>query len=199
MKVYDFEQYTPEWWQIRLGIPTASCFDRIITPKTKKPSKSAQTYAYELAGELLAGFSEESYANDYMDRGTALESEARNFYELVHDVEVRQVGFCMADNYGCSPDGLIGDDGGLEIKCPKMTTHVMYLHKDNLVQSHYPQVQGALLVTGRKWWDIMSYYPGLEPVIRRVTPDKEYLDILKPLIDRLVNDVETITKEIKRD
>lgn len=174
MKIIDCEQRSEEWFKVRLGVPTASEFDKIITVKGQ-PSKSRTRYLYKLAGEFVSGKLEEAYQNGAMLRGIELESEARELYQLITDKEVVQAGFCLADGgYGCSPDGLIGKTGGLEIKCPTISTHVEYLLDATLPEDYYQQVQGSLFVTGRKWWDFMSYYPGLKPLIVRVEPDAQF-------------------------
>ena len=90
---------------------------------------------------------------------------------------MQRVGFILTDDgrVGCSPDGLVGEDGGLELKCPSPAKHVSYLlDEQELVDEYTHQVQGCLYVTGRAWWDLMSYYPGMEPVIVRVEPNAEY-------------------------
>ena len=176
----DCIQGSPEWLSLRAGIPTASCFDSIVTSKGE-PSKSAKKYLYQLAGERLLGAPVIGYQNDNMIRGQELEAEARQAYELIMGVEVKQAGFCFSDDrrlYGCSPDGLIGDDGGLEIKCPTLSVAVEYLDKGRLPTAYVQQVQGTLFVTGRVYWDFMSYYPGLPPLIVRVERDEPLLSAL---------------------
>lgn len=176
MIAYDVAQRTEEWFKIRLGVPTASNFDKIVTAMGE-PSKQAQKYMYKLAGEKITGKSEDCFSSDDMQRGTELESEAIEFYEILNDTQVRKVGFVFDDStrYGCSPDGLVGESGGLEIKCPQMATHVGYLVEGKLPIEYYQQVQGSLLITGREWWDFLSYYPGLKPFMFRVYPDLIFL------------------------
>ena len=132
MKILDMEQGTQEWMMARLGMPTASQFDRLLTPKTRKPSASRIRYSAELLTEWLLGQPLEWGSSAWMERGTDMEGEARKYYEMQYDVEVRQVGFVIRDDdaVGGSPDGLIGDDGGLEIKVPSALTHVQYMLGD---------------------------------------------------------------------
>lgn len=185
MKVVTAEQRTPEWYASRMGIPTASSFDKIITTKGEL-STSRTKYLYKLVAEKLSGTVEESYTNPAMQHGIDTEDEARKVYELVTLTDVDQVGFCLSDceRYGASPDGLVGDDGLLEIKCPKAETHIEYLLNGKLPTAYFQQVQGQLLVTGRKWCDFMSYYPNLKPFIVRVERDEEFIKKLEQaLID----------------
>ena len=198
MITLEIEQQSPEWAAARLGIPTASEFDKIITTKGE-PSKQAQKYLYQLAGERVSGFKEETYTNASMARGVLLEAEAREFYELTQDVQIQQVGFCFQDEalkFGCSPDGLVGEDGLIEIKCPIISTHVGYLLDGGLPMDYFQQVQGQLFVTGRKWTDFVSYYPGLKPLKIRVLRDEPFLLKLKAALDSFCVELETVIKKI---
>lgn len=178
MIVLRCRQGSPEWVRARIGIPTTSKFDKIITAKKLNYSSQAEKYRNELLGEWLSGYpADADFANKWTDRGTDLEPEARAKYELMHDVEVEQVGFIMRDDrmVGCSPDGLVEDDGGLEIKAPATHTHIGYLlNPESLVEEYVTQVQGSLFLTRRKWWDIMSYHPTLKDVRVRVEPDPDF-------------------------
>lgn len=192
------EQRSIEWHQARKGIPTASSFDKIIT-STGKPSTQRTKYMYVLAGERLGGIVDESYQSFAMLQGIEKESEARSLYELIHE-PVQSVGFCLSDcgTHGCSPDGLIGEDGGVEIKCPLMSTHVEYLLKSEkeVPTDYYQQVQGSLLVTGRKWWDFVSYFPGLPPFIVREEPDEVFQRLLKKELELFCQELEEIVKKL---
>ena len=187
MKVIDCKQGSPEWYQARAGIPTASEFGRLLTPKRMQLSEAgARSYACELIGaRLIGGVPEgvEAYGSRAMEYGKLTESEARSFYALDRDCDVSQVGFCLADDgqIGCSPDGLVGDDGGLELKCPMIKTHVGYLLNGGLPDEYKAQVHGSLIVTGRKWWDFLSYAVGAPPLLVRVEPD-DYTDKLREAI-----------------
>jgi putative phage-type endonuclease len=178
MKIINCTQGTPEWYAARCGVPSASNFDKIIC-LDGKPSKQRLKYLWQLAGEAITGIAEESYQNAAMERGKALETEARELYRIVTGNEVQEVGFCMNGGFGASPDGLVGEDGLLEIKCPSLATHVGYLLANELPSDYFQQTAGQLLVTGRKWCDFMSYYPGMKPLIVRVTPDKKFQAILE--------------------
>lgn len=177
MILHDHIQGSESWFAARVGKPTASNFSRLVNSKGER-SKSLQGYARELASELYAGKTlNEFHGNAWMERGRELEAEAIALYEFTNDVAVTRVGFCTDDTnrYGCSPDGLVGEDGGLEIKCLKAERHmeaVAYHAKHACAPSGYvQQVQGGLFITGRKWWDLQFYNPELPPLVIRFTPD----------------------------
>lgn len=192
MKIIDVEQMSEEWFEARRGIPSASNFDKIIT-LIGKPSTQYKKYLYRLAGELVSKSSVETYQSASMKRGIELEPEARELYELINNVKVEKVGFCLEESTfkaGASPDGMVGEDGIIEIKCPDIHTHVEYLIKNELPSSYFQQTQGQLLITGRKWCDFVSYYPGLKPLIIRVFPATEF-----PI--KLMVQLEIFCKELK--
>jgi hypothetical protein len=188
MRIIDCEQGTDEWLAARLGIPSASMYGKIITTQGKW-STQADSYINQLVAEVLTGERTPVYQNEHMTRGTELEPEARRMYEFIFsDNKVDEVGFCMHDTLeaGASPDGLIGDDGGLEIKCPAASTHVEYLRGDTLPSKYKQQVMGCLWITGREWWDFMSYYPNMKPLIVRVERDEEYIAELEKCVTKTV-------------
>ena len=180
-------QGSDEWFMARLGIPTASEFGKIITPAKLEPSRSADTYINKLVAEWLRNKPDESFQSDWMKRGLEVEEEARDFYTFHTDTEVKQVGFCMEDakRYGCSPDGLISDEGGLETKCPSPGVHVGYLLANKVPTEYRLQVLGSLLITDMKWWDFLSFHPDMKPLIVR-TYRKDVEDDLKILEKALV-------------
>jgi hypothetical protein len=199
MITVDVEQGSEAWFAVRCGIPTASCFDKLVTSKGE-PSKQAEKYLFQLAGERVTGKPEEGFKNDFMQRGNDREQEARNFYTVVTDSPIQKVGVCFPDEkrkYACSPDGLVGSDGGIEIKCPSMAVHVGYLLAGKMPVEYFQQVQGSLLVTGRKWWDFVSYYPGIKPVIIRIHRDESFLKALTIELEVFSKNLEEITLKIR--
>lgn len=193
-------QGTPEWMAARLGKPTASNFDKIVT-MDGKPSKQRQKYMYQLAAERLTGIREESYQSAAMQRGVEMEEEAKSIYEILTDNTVEPVGLCHKDErmlYGASPDGLIGKDGALEIKCPSSAVHVSYLLNGELPSEYFHQVQGQLFITGRKWADFFSYYPGIAPLLVRVEPDAKFAAALEKELEAFVQELETITEKLRK-
>lgn len=193
-----FEQRSPEWYAAKAGIPSASNFDKIITT-TGQPSKQAEKYMYQLAGERLLGKIEEGYCNAAMTRGIEMEPEARQFYEVLHDCEVEQVALVYRDErklYSCSPDGLL-PSGGLEIKCPSLAVHIEYMLGGKLPATYYQQVQGSLFVTGLEWWDFESYYPGVKPFLIRVEPDLKFHAKLEAALEQFCTELDKITDKLR--
>lgn len=192
MKIHEIEQRTPEWYDLRAGMPTASEFGKIITAKTRKPSSQAVGYAYRLAAELYAGPDVGAWGgNNDMDRGKWLEDEARSDYAFVHNVNPREVGFITDDakTYGCSPDSLIGDDGMLEIKCLNPERHVaafIDIHNGVVPADYVMQVQGQLMVAERKWCDLLFHHAKLPQATIRVEPDPELHDALREGIAEVI-------------
>lgn len=199
MIVDECVQCSPEWFAARLGKPTASNFNKIITAGGK-PSAQAQKYCYQLAGERIAGSHQETYKNAAMERGIVLEDEARCLFEMVMDVEVREVGLVYADGkkYLCSPDGLM-DDAGLEIKCPLIHTHVGYLLENKVPAEYIPQIQGSMLVTELDHWFYVSYYPALKPLIIKVKRDDKFIEVLESELDGFCDQLDSIEKKLIDD
>lgn len=183
------EQRTPEWFAARRGIPTASGFKQIITSRGEK-STSANTYMNKLLAEWMVGESED-YQNEWMVRGTELEPEARKWFEFVTDLEVKEEGFitCLDGMCGCSPDGLVGDDSGLEIKCPAPQTHIKYLLDGKLPSDYVPQVQGSMYITGRKSWHFVSYLPNAKNLHIEVARDDEWCEKFDAIIRKFLADL----------
>ena len=171
-----------EWLDAKLGIPSASSFKKILTP-TGRLSKSRERYLATLLAEWALGQQWDLHVSksEWVTRGLELEPQARAWYEVVY-ADVEEVGFVWRDEermVGCSPDGLVGDDGMLELKCPAPGTHVLYLSNPALMlKDYWWQVQGQMWVAGREWCDIMSFCPGLPEVLERVRPDEKAFDAL---------------------
>lgn len=202
MKLVECEQGTAEWFEARRGIATASRFSDLITPAKGVPRKSMVPYIYELLAEKYTGgvpLGVEAYTSRAMQDGIDMEPEARACYNfLAGGEEVEEVGFCLADNgrFGCSPDGLVGEDGGLELKCPLPKTHIKYLVENELPAEYKAQVHGSLIVTGRKWWDFMSYAHGLPEFRIRVVPD-DFTDSLRKCMEIFTAKYDATEKQIR--
>ena len=183
----DVEQGSSQWLEARLGIPTASQFHRIITRKTLQPSSQAAGYINELLAEWLLGESGDDHKSQFMERGNDIEDEARRWYEFDRTVTVDRVGFCLTDDRtcGCSPDGLVGEDGGLEIKVLSASNHVGSLLTEDDEQRRC-QIQGSLYVTGRQWWDRLYYHPTLPSVVHRMVRDEEFINTLAITMEAFV-------------
>lgn len=184
MIIVDVEQGTDAWHQARLGIPTASKFEKIISP-TGKQSIQWEAYAHEILAEEIVGRNIEGYRSADMEEGQRREDESVNYYELKKEIDTTKVGFITNDakTIGCSPDRLVGKDGLLEMKNPKHGTQVDYLLLEtNVAKSYWPQLQGELYVSERHWVDIMSYFPGMPEVVVRVERDEPYIRLMDEML-----------------
>lgn len=175
LEIIDCDQNSPEWYQARCGIVTASRFKDVLA---KGEGKTRARYLYELAAEIRRGYPEpETYTNAAMERGHAQEDEARQRFAFENAVEPVRVGFVRRSDLraGCSPDSLIGDDGGLEIKTALGHIQMERIHRGTLPSEHVAQVQGSMWITGRKWWSFVSYSPDLPLFHVRVERDEDYI------------------------
>lgn len=196
MRTVTAEQRTDDWYKARLGVPTASRFSDIISKTKSGASASRAKYKSELVSEILTGVSRDNYTSSAMVWGTENEDTARLEYELLTGRSVDEIGLCLHDSFnaGASPDGLIGDDGTMEIKCPDTSTHINTLKTGNAPKTYYAQIQGQLWITGRKWCDFVSYDPRLpenaQIIVIRVERDDEYIDDLEEEVLEFVREVE---------
>ena len=172
------EQGSDEWHAARCGLITASELDRIITPGTLKPANNDKTrqHVYELAAQRINQYVEPSYIGDNMLRGWADEIKAREKYSELR-APVREVGGMAREFEGfklwCSPDGLVEDDGGIECKSRIQKYQIQTITDNEVPKEHILQVQANLLVSGRDWWDYISWSGGMPMWIIRVTPDEK--------------------------
>ena len=194
------EQGTPEWFAARLGIATASRFKDIMA-RTPAPRNN---YSAELVAERLTGEREEGYKSSDMQWGNDYEAVARLTYKLNNpDKKVRDCGIFLHEKIACgaSPDGLVDDDGTIEIKCPKTATHIQTLKSGKLPTQYFWQVQGQLWITGRKWCDFISYDPRLPEnasyICIRVDRDDEAIARLADSVDNLMQQVASDTELLK--
>lgn len=198
------EQGTPEWLQVRAGIATASNFEKLLVkPKEKgaRWSETTITYANEVAGEIITGEPEFTPDTFDMRRGKEWEPGIRADYEYMTGTTVRQVGFIRRGRAGASPDGLVGNDGSIEIKTHKPKILVPMIRglmrgDERAIAKHRPQVQGNLWASGREWIDLVGYWPKLPPLVHRVYRDEPFIAELEvaianfsELVDEIVDDV----------
>jgi len=204
VKIHMVEQRSAEWGQLRCGIPTASEFGRLVTSKGE-PSKSAADYAIDLAGEKYSGKPELDAweGNSYTDRGTELEDKAIALYEFNQDATVNRVGFVTddAEEIGCSPDGLVGEDGMIEIKARRGRNHIkaiLYHRKHGRCPPDYvQQTQGQMMICARAWCDLVFYHPKLPLLIIRQTPDEKLQAALTEQLTLVCRERDSILKEIQ--
>ena len=187
----DLEQRSDEWYELRRGIVTASTVGQLITASTIKPASNTASRALTLSllTERITGIVEPTYQSPDMYRGVVCEPIARDLYSERY-APVDQCGFMVRDDWGWrigySPDGLVGDDGLIEIKCPQPKEHVRTILADAVPAQYMAQCQAALLVSGREWLDFVSFSGGLPLYVKRVEPDTGW----RWAIGHAVNDLE---------
>jgi putative phage-type endonuclease len=169
MIIHDCKQGTDEWRSVRAGKLTASNAQAIATG-----GKGLETLVWQTLAEEYANVQEEGYSSEAMERGKELEAEARMAYEIERGVFVREVGFVEMDEYtGASTDGLVEDDGILEIKCPSNAVFFRYSVERKIDPKYYAQMQMGMLCSGRAWCDYVVYSPNFEKSIVVVRVEKD--------------------------
>jgi len=205
------EQGSQGWFDARIGKLTASRFGGLLTrPRSKKDkeaglvSKTTETYLREKVTEVLTGETRQ-LSSEALTWGSETENDAREFYELNKLVEVEQVGFISwKENLmvGGSPDGLVGLDGIIEIKCPyDSNNHTVYLYNKEIPKAYYAQIQGNLFITDRKWCDFIVYNPRViddkyKMIVIRIERDEEFIKKLKEVIGISLNNLEEMLKVV---
>lgn len=183
MKIHDVTQGSDEWLAARCGILTASEMRHVLTPTLKSANNDkSRAHLFELAAQRITGYVEPAYISDDMLRGMQDEAVARDIY-AEHYNEVENVGFITQDfegfTLGYSPDGLVGDDGLIEIKSRRAKFQVETIFSGEVPEEYMLQLQTGLLVTGRKWIDFISYCGGMHLFVKRVTPDERYQNAIR--------------------
>lgn len=202
MKVYrDVAQGSGDWFRLRMGIPTASCFGKIITPAKEEYSKQSKGYQFQLLAERLLQTPTESVeGQEWMERGKELEPEAAREYEIVHDVETEPVGFVTTDDgmVGASPDRFIkGAPAGLEIKCPKPATHVEYL-LEGPGADYRAQVQGQIWVCEFEQSVFYSYHPRCPAAVVVTGRDDPFIAKLSRYLQRFNEELFELYERAKK-
>lgn len=197
----DIIQQSEEWYKIRRGKITASHATAIANC-----GKGLDNYILEVMADYFSCAEKEQFSNKHTERGNELEPIARSIYEIETGNTVKQVGFIEYNDYvGCSPDGLVGDDGGIEIKCPDDKEYFKLLleyvfFKEGAISSDYMwQVQMNLLITERKWWDLIFYNPNYKQtiIVFRIYPDEEAHKKLKQGFIIAEKKIKTIIKQFE--
>ena len=176
----DLEQGTEEWLAVRRGMVTASVVGQLVTAKTLKPAANDYSRALTnlLVAERITGWTDPVYVSDDMFRGTVDEPVARDIYAKHYKVDVVEVGFMVRNEVdwrlGYSPDGLVGDDGLIEIKSRKSKKQLATILADEVPPENMAQIQAGLLVSGRQWCDYVSYCAGMPLYVKRVYPDARW-------------------------
>lgn len=204
--MHDIEQGSTEWHALRCGKVTASRVADVIAKTKTGPSASRLNYAAELIAERLTGVSADGFTNAAMQWGTDQEPNARRAYEFMNDVSVEQVAFVIhpdIEDAGASPDGLVGDHGLVEFKCPNTATHIDTLIKQEVPTKYITQMQWQMACTGRQWCDFVSYDPRLpesmQLFVKRVSRDNDFIASLEDeVVKFLKEDVEYKVETLKR-
>lgn len=203
------EQRTDEWFKARLGKVTASKISDVLAKIRTGEAAVRRNYKMQLATERLTGQKTDSYINQAMQDGIDREDTAREIFEIVRDIKVDQVGFIDHPTIkmaGASPDGLLPDNGVLEIKCPVETTHTTNLLERKLPSRYVSQVQWQMACTGAEYANFVSYNPNFEPKLQLiyldVERDDEYIEMLEEEVSTFlteVDDIINILRELNKE
>lgn len=200
MKIHQVKQGSPEWDALRLGIPTGSQFDRLVTPgKKASGEKTSEKYMFELLSERMTGMDATNFQSKWMERGQTMEIDAVRFYELQRGMDSEPVGFITNDaqTIGVSPDRFVETAGLMEIKCPSPGVHVSYLLGSGSPYEEYRvQIQGQLWLSGRQWCDVVSYNPLMPMALVRIPRDQAFIDVMEPLIEAFSAKLEAKAQEL---
>lgn len=199
MKIIDCKQGETGWMLARCGVITASEIDALVTPLwAVKTGEKVETYLHKKLAERLLGYMGETGSTFAMDQGNIIEKIAVPFWEAVHG-PVTRVGFVTTDDglCGCSPDALVGDNEGLEVKSPQNPNHLKYLLGGVLPPSYAPQIQFSLWVTGRRAWNFMSFSVHLPPLIVRVEPDPRAFAAFEAATSALLADLSQAESRVR--
>ena len=195
IEIIQCEQGTSQWFEARKGIPTASMFKAILA---KGEGKTRKSYMLTLAAEIITGECGESFQSAAMERGKQMEEEARDLYAFRHGVQLQRVGFIVNGRMGCSPDSLIGNAGGLEIKTQRADLLAETILADKFPTEHIAQVQGNLMVAEREWWDLSVHWPKMPRFVKRAVRDEPYIANLRGEINRFNDELDGLVERISR-
>lgn len=203
MRIIDCVQGTPEWHAARCGKVTASKVADLMAKTKTGWGASRANYMAALLSERLTGTVAESFTNEAMRWGTETEPQARNAYQFFRDADVEQVGFVLhptMDLTGCSPDGLVGDDGMVEIKCPNTATHIDTLLGEPIADKYLKQMQWQIACCGREWCDFVSFDPRLpmrmQLFVQRVHRDPAFIPTIEAAISEFLHELATKEKAL---
>lgn len=199
IEVFDHPQGSAEWFACRAGLPTASAFATVMASgKDGGASVMRARYLRQLAGEIITGEpAPEGYSNGFMERGKLLEDDGRSLYAFMRDADPQIVGFIRNGQKGASPDSLVGDVGGLEIKTAIPAVQIERLERDAMPPEHRAQVQGNLWVAERDWWSFMSYCPKMPPLIVQVHRDEAYIRQLADAVERFNDELALLVEKVR--
>jgi putative phage-type endonuclease len=199
------EQGSDAWKALRAGKVTASRVADVLSKIKSGEAAGRKNYRMDLVAERLTGKPADSFTNSAMQWGTEQEPFARIAYETHKGLFVEQVPFVdhpTIEWFGCSPDGLVGEDGLLEIKCPNTTTHLEYLQEGKPPSKYIPQMMAQMACTGRKWCDFVSFDPrlpeDLQLFVVRLNWDDAYIQEMEAEVKQFLNEVDATLSQLKR-
>ena len=198
------EQGTAEWIKLRIGKVTGSRMADVLSELKKGGEAAARrNYRTEIICEVLTGSAVEHYVSPEMIWGTEQEPFARAAYEMANDCMVETIGFALhpsLERFGASPDGLVGDDGLVEIKCPNTATHVGYLLAKSVPEEYQPQMLAEMACTGRHWCDFVSFDPRLpkhlQLFVKRFERDDRRIAELEQKVKFFLDEVDNVLGEL---
>ena len=198
MIIYEeVEQQSEEWYRLRSGRFTASYFHTLMGESTTKENILLK----KTAERLNPNFRDDFFTTKDIERGIELESQARLLYEMQTGNEIKEIGFCEVDDFvGCSPDGLIGEDGIIEIKSPKDNVFIEQVIKDKIKPEYYTQIQYNLYCLDRKYCDYIAYNVNYPLFIKRIERDETYIEKIKKTIEQcktiVLNNIEIFNERL---
>lgn len=199
MQIIECEQGSEEWHRARAGIPTASMFATVMASgRGGSDSKTRRKYMRRLAGEIYTGEVADGFSNGHMERGNAMEPEARRAYAFVADVDPTQVGFIRNGAKGASPDSLIGNNGVLEIKTKLPELLIECIEADVFPTEHRAQCQGVLWVAEREWIDIAVFWPRMPLFVKRAYRDEAFIRKLSEEVDLFNEELAAVVERVRR-
>lgn len=200
----EIEQRSAEWFAERCGKVTASRIADVMARTQKGWGASRANYAAQLICERLTGVAEQGYSNAAMQWGTDWEPAAREAYGLLVGEFVEEIGFVRhpkIEMSGASPDGLVGDDGLVEIKCPNSATHISTLRGDPIADKYVKQMQWQMACTGRLWCDFVSFDPRLPDAmqlhVQRVARDDEMIAEMEAAVSDFLTEVAATVADLE--
>ena len=201
MRVHYVEQGTDKWLALRAGCITASSFKSLVTSRGEKTATSTRdTYLNQVIAERLTGKPVDTFKNADMERGNEREGAARDLFGAIMEVDVKEVGFHLHDDYdiGCSSDGLfcLDSDTGVEIKSPRASTHIKYMRNKKLPTEYMQQVQLSMWLLEVEKYFFFSYHPDLKPLIVEVRRDDEYIEKAVPILIDAAKYVKSETEKL---
>jgi len=201
MRVHYVEQGTDKWLALRAGCITASSFKSLVTSRGEKTATSTRdTYLNQVIAERMTGKPVDTFKNADMERGNEREGSARDLFGAIMEVDVKEVGFHLHDDYdiGCSSDGLfcLDSDTGVEIKSPRASTHIKYMRNKKLPTEYMQQVQLSMWLLEVDKYFFFSYHPDLKPLIVEVKRDDEYIEKAVPILIDAAKYVKSETEKL---